>query len=368
MPEPFVDPGGLLAHWTDTDLGPYVSAGGSCLKWITGRRGSGKTALLAALRRRAEGLGFRVAQVTSDEVPIGRFDLLYRAVVRQLDPDSVARKAAEKAARDLGAAWSPDHGTSLLDALVQAGRPVDAVRSDLQASLDILHAPEIMPPVAIALRQMARSHLMGPHPTELAEISRRWILGEKVSAPERRRCGIRVALDRFAARDVFRSLLTAIRLVGDPGVLLTVDGLEVLLSASGSFKYTRLRRDDAYEGIREFIDGLGTYPGLFLVYAGRSEVFADPRSGLPSYPALAMRVVNEVRSRRPNLLNDVQDLDDLWRSGWPALRADLCRAYGADRVPDLFESPRVWLQGSVSPVKLLVDSLTGERGAESGGV
>jgi len=59
MPEPFVDPGGLLAHWTDTDLGPYVSAGGSCLKWITGRRGSGKTALLAALRRRAEGLGFR---------------------------------------------------------------------------------------------------------------------------------------------------------------------------------------------------------------------------------------------------------------------------------------------------------------------
>jgi len=361
MAEPFVDPGGLLVHWVETDLVPYVAEGGSCVKWITGRPGSGKSTLLAALRRHAQPLGFLSAAVSAAEVPVGRFDEFYRAIARQLAPEVAAKAVAEGMARDLGrASWfALPGGPTLEDDLIGSGRPAEAVRSDLQAKLYSLHQkPDIIDPVATALRRMVEPFLRGAIVPESDAISRRWLLGEKVSASERRRAGIRVPVDRYGARDIFRSLLAVLRLGGKKGAVITVDDLEALLTKEEPVKYTRMRRDDAYEGIREFIDDLGTLPGLFLVYAGRGEVFTDERAGLRSYPALAMRVTNEVRSRRLNLLNDVQNLDDLWRTDWATNRQMLCEAYGATEAPDLFQSPQVWLQGSVSPVKLLVEAIS----------
>lgn len=370
-PGSFVDPGGLLAVWAKDYLDTYLCSGGSTVKWLSGREGSGKSALMAQLRVNARARGYLVAEVGADTTPMGRFDEFYRAVAGQLMPTGLGQMVASQVARELGMAqgWDADGAVSLAEHLSGQGIPAEAVRGEFLRALGFLYRQKnIDPPVATALQRMAEPYLEpSDEAREVAEICSTWLLGRPVSASERKRAGIGVALDRYGARDVFRSLLFAVRSCGGPGIVVTVDRVEALLGGDGTLKYTRLRRNDAYEGIRELIDEGDRLPGLFVVYAGRPEVFRDERAGLSSYPALAMRVVNEVEANRPNLWNDLQDLDQIWRRDWPRYYEELCEVYGRGGRPDVSHLPSIWNQGVVSPVKLLVEALAGGRGGRGHG-
>lgn len=197
------------------------------------------------------------------------------------------------------------------------------------------------------------------------EIARTWIVGGRVSASERRRAGIGMVIDRFGAREILRSLLYASRLAAGPGLLVTIDDLEALLGGEGAVRYTRMRRDDAYEAIRELIDEGASMPGLFLVFAGRPGVFTDEKAGLRSYAALAMRVEPEVQADRPNPFDDLQDLDAMWRANWAELRHQLEQAYGA-RSPVAVDTGLLVAAGPVSPVKLLVEAILSHGGEARG--
>ncbi len=358
-PRPFVDPGGIVGFWRERYLESYVAEGGSGVKWLRGRQGSGKTATLDALRHVAQAAGYFTAAVSAREVQIGRFDELYRAVLGQLPMDEMGRLFAAEAARRAGAgAFRPGVDGDLEPYLLAQGRPPEAVSADLATALDFLYADRnIAPPVVTALRHISLG-LLRP---SLALDARRetastWISGGKVSASQRRRAGIGLVLDRYGAREILRSLLYANRLAGGKGLLVTVDDLDALLGGDGPVRYTRLRRDDAFEAIRELIDEGASMPGLFVVFAGRPAAFDDERAGLRSYAALAMRVEPEVQANRSNPYEDLQDLDLLWRDNWPHWRRALAEAYGAS-ASEALESQTLAAVGAVSPVKLLVDAI-----------
>ncbi len=366
---PFVDPGGLLAFWQENYLQDYLPAGGSAVKWLKGREGSGKTALLGQLRRAARGSGYLVAAISARDVQIGRMDEVYRRIVPQIPAQHLGKILARGASDRLGVTLDLDRPDASLERTFQEqGRPVAAAQSDLMRAFDFLYAERnIAPPVASALRRIAEPHVQPSAASEEAtKTALAWLQGERVLATARRRAGIGMALDRFRVRDVLRSLLFAIQLCGGAGLVLTVDDLDALISTGEGVKYTRLRREDAYEGIRELIDDGARMPGLMAVYAGRPEVFLDERAGLRSYAALAMRVENEVQTGRPNLFNDVQDLDELWQTDWPQHRLDLARAYGtsAGAVQDV-EARAFPTSGAVSPVKRLVEAWTSGSGGDA---
>ncbi len=365
----FVDPGGIVAFWSDEYLRSYVAEGGSAVKWLRGREGSGKTRLLAEMRSVAADEGFLTAGVSAREVQIGRFDELYRAILGGLSLEAIALQFAVEAARRAGAAeFRPGQDGDLEAYLVARGRPGAAVAADLAGALDFLYAePRIAPPVATALRHLAYAWLRPEFAQEFGhrETAAAWMSGGKVSGTLRRRAGIGMAVDRFGAREILRSLLYAQRLVGGKGLLLTIDDMDCLLGGEGQVRYTRLRRDDAFEAVRELIDEGQGMPGLFVLFAGRPELFDDERAGLRSYAALAMRVEPEVESVRPNPFDDVKDLDGVWRRDWPAWRTALAEAYGASPQVVL-ESWSLVAMGPVSPVKVLVEAIVG-KGADTVG-
>lgn len=380
--EPFVDPAGLVAFWETRYLVDYVAQGGSVVKWLNGREGSGKTYLLRATERAARDAGFLTARTSAREVNLGRFDELYRCMMSQLPRREVATALARAgAARVGGHAWDPSEGGSLKAFLLGQGRPHLAVEEDVARCLDFLYTdPSMEPPVATALRRLALPLVSGPDEALAlaAEDAWLWLTGGKIRATARRRAGIHLTLDRYSARDVLRSFLRALQLAGRPGVVWTIDDLEAVVAPTApamppaepaygvipvpaTVKYTRMRRMDAYESIRELIDEGGRLPGFFVVYAGRPEVFSDEKAGLVTYAALAMRVQEEVVTDSPNLFNDVQDLDLLWNTDWSTYQTALVQAYGQGQTSQALVSRLGWELGvgTVSPVKRLV-TLLGE--------
>ena len=75
--------------------------------------------------------------------------------------------------------------------------------------------------------------------------------------------------------------------------------------------YTKLRREDTYESIRQLIDDIDTMHHIMFVYGMDRLMLDNERAGLKSYQALWMRIQNEIVSGRFNCFTDIADLDRL---------------------------------------------------------
>jgi hypothetical protein len=118
-------------------------------------------------------------------------------------------------------------------------------------------------------------------------------------------------ITKYNARNLLRSLAELVHLSGYTGLLVTVDNLEVLVDRSGMnpLHYTKMKREDTYESIRQLIDDIDTFNHFMVVYAFSGELLDNENAGLKSYQALWMRIQNEVRSKRVNKFTDIADLD-----------------------------------------------------------
>jgi hypothetical protein len=72
-----------------------------------------------------------------------------------------------------------------------------------------------------------------------------------------------------------------------------------------------MKREDAYESVRELIDEIDTLKNIFFVFSFDNRLIDDDILGLKSYQALWMRIQNEVEGSRFNKFSDIVDLDRL---------------------------------------------------------
>lgn len=75
--------------------------------------------------------------------------------------------------------------------------------------------------------------------------------------------------------------------------------------------YTRLKREDAYESIRELIDEIDTLKNMMFIFSFDGTLIDDESGGLKSYQALWMRIQNEIVSERFNQFTGIIDMDKL---------------------------------------------------------
>jgi hypothetical protein len=145
------------------------------------------------------------------------------------------------------------------------------------------------------------------------ELLMSWHLGEKearVSAL--RKLGLSPSrITKYNARHMLRSLIEIVRLAGYKGLAIGIDDMEILVSASSltEIRYTKMRREDTYESIRELIDGIDTLSHFMLVFAFGKDLLEDESKGIKSYQALWMRIQNEISAERLNRFADIIDLN-----------------------------------------------------------
>ena len=295
----------------------YIAYGGSKIKFITGKTGSGKTHFLQLLSAEARGCGFITVDISARDVWLHDFREIYTEIFRSSDLVSCLKRCAAKIAEELGYDYSaiPPNQT-FVDYLSAMGELDAITRKEIRNQLRKMFTrnPLIDNNFAIAC-SLITGGLLG-HPAlenfdEQLLIS--WLSGNKdVKLPAIRNLGLSPAkITKYNARHMLRSLLEVLKIAGVSGIIVMVDDLEALISATSldAIRYKRMKRDDVYESIRELIDEVDTLKNIMFFFAFDRILLDDERAGLKSYVALWMRMQNEIVSNRFNKFTDFYDMD-----------------------------------------------------------
>lgn len=305
-------------------LQDFISQGGTKVKLLVGTPGSGKSHLLALAAGLAREERYLVAELSASIAtrifPIDRF---YGAVMKSIGPWKLAEAYAQQALEELG--YGRDQlpaRSSFLDAAVRQGLGEEALlRRSLRERVEpLLRTAELDPTFGVAMAQ-AVGHRLGSFELrpEEREVLTRWFTADKVLLRELKPLQIYKTPDRHVARDYLRSLATVARLAGYRGLVVCVDNLESVAHrspADGHARYSRAQRDEAFETIRQLIDDVDRSRHSLYLLAGRREVLEDEKTGISSYEALRLRLLQEVRADRFNPYADVVDLNEARVDGY----------------------------------------------------
>ena len=295
----------------------YIPAGGSKIKFVTGNPGSGKTHFAGILQDRAESAGLMTAAFSAKEIWLHDFREVYLEILRQCDIQRVLQGCARQMIREMG--YNPEEispGENFLDMLAERGEGDALSKNEIRAILRRYFTRNPLLDNTFALCcSLLTGDILG-YPV-LENTSRELILaylnGSKaVKLAQLRAIGLAPsAITRHNARHMLRSLCEIIRLSGKSGLLVVIDDLEVLLNraAAEPVHYTRLRREDAYENIRQLIDDIDSMRYVLFCLCFDRELEDNESLGIKSYQALWLRIQNEVVSRRFNRFADMIDMD-----------------------------------------------------------
>ena len=307
----------LTDFWRDRYLNEFIREGGSRIKFISGRPGCGKTHFLRLLAEEGRKGGYQVVSFSAKDVWLHDFREIYREIVRQCDLALCLDRAAGAVIRSMG--YDPadiPEGMDFMTYLsgIGEGDALNrrAIRMELKETF--LKNPRMDNNFSLACSMLAGG-ILG-HPV-LEDKSRETLLGFLRGDPEIKAAMLRsvglapVQITKYNARHMLRSLGELLRLGGYKGLMVLIDQMDILLGQPGteSIHYTKLRREDTYESIRQLIDEIDTLHRMMFVFAFDRALLDDENAGIKSYQALWMRVQNEIVSERFNLFADIVDLD-----------------------------------------------------------
>ncbi|MHB1406896.1 MAG: BREX system ATP-binding domain-containing protein [Desulfitobacteriaceae bacterium] len=309
----------MMDFWKEKYLTEYLARGGSKIKFLTGRTGSGKTHFLEMLAMEAENMGYIPVNLSAREIWIHDFKEIYTAILHQVNLLERLQLCSHEVIRQLG--YTPDtipKDRSFADYLSSQGKLDPLTKREIRQQLEMLFLtnPLIDNNFALACALLTGG-ILG-HPT-LEEASRKllllWLEGSReAQLPSLRRLGLSPSkITKYNARHMLRSLVEVCCLAGYKGLVISIDNMEVLVGAehAETLRYTRLKREDAYESIRELIDEIDTLKHSMFVFSFDRSLMDDDSKGLKSYQALWMRIQNEIEGHRFNRFADIVDLDRL---------------------------------------------------------
>ena len=296
-----------------TDELEAVRAGGTKFKAVRGEYGGGKTFFARWVQERAKHLGFATSevQISETETPLHRLETVYRRLMERLSTASVESGAL----RSIVDGW---FFTLEEDVLAGGVDPSDTER--LLAETEHLmesrfsRITDLSPSFAAALRGYRRASAAGDNATADALLT--WVAGQpNVSGKSIRDAGLRGDIDHFGALKALQGLLTMLRDGGHAGLVLVLDEVETLQRVRGDV------REKALNALRQLLDELPLYPGLYLIITGTPAFFDGPQ-GVRRLTPLAQRLHTDFGSdprfdnpRAPQIRLRGFDIDSLVEVG-----------------------------------------------------
>jgi hypothetical protein len=295
----------------------YISRGGGKIKFIAGKPGSGKTHFAKLLKFAAGDLGFTTVSFSAKNVWLHDFKDVYAEIFKKSDIMDKLDKCAAVIVKKLGYDYGAiPPGITFADYLSGRGELDAFTKKEMRDQLRdmFLKNPIIDNNFAIACGMLTGS-LLG-HPVleaSNAETLVSWMSGNKdVKLAALRNLGLSpTKITKYNARHMLRSLAEVCKLASSPGVIVIIDNAEALVSSTSLdvIRYTKLKREDAYESVRELIDEIDALRNVMFFYVFDRELIDNEISGLKSYQALWMRIQNEIISPRFNRFTDIIDMD-----------------------------------------------------------
>ncbi|MCX4298038.1 MAG: DUF2791 family P-loop domain-containing protein [Lachnospiraceae bacterium] len=309
----------LSDFWQEKYLQEYIKNGGSKIKFVTGRQGSGKTYFLQLMTMIAKTENYKTAQFSAKEIWLHDFKDIYVEILEQCDIMDCLEAVSHYLIQEMGFSYQDiPEGMRFIDYLSQNGSGDAITKREIRTLLRniFLDNPLMDNNFALACSMLTGSILGYPVLEEQnKELLLSWLKGDRSIKLSQLR-----ALDfypsritKYNARHMLRSLAELIRMGGYSGLFVTVDDMEILTSRSSLelVHYTKVKREDTYESIRQLIDDIDSMHHIMFVYAFDRELFDNENAGVKSYQALWMRIQNEIVGERFNRFSDMVDMDRL---------------------------------------------------------
>ncbi|MDD2960227.1 MAG: DUF2791 family P-loop domain-containing protein [Lachnospiraceae bacterium] len=307
----------LTDFWREKYLLEYIREGGSKIKFVTGRKGSGKSHLLKLTAHIARQENYVTAEFSAREIWLHDFREIYLENLRQSDLMEVLRRCSFKIVENCGFDYQeiPKEMT-FMDYLSRDGLADAITRREIRLQLKsmFLDNPLIDNNFALACSLLTGGILGHPLLEEQnKELLLGWLEGDRsVKIASLRSLGLSpVRITKLNARHMLRSLAQVIHMAGYAGLLVTIDDMELLISRSSleNVHYTKLKREDTYESIRQLIDDIDSLKNIMFLFGFDKELLDNDNAGIKSYQALWMRIQNEILSQKFNRFTDIVDMD-----------------------------------------------------------
>jgi hypothetical protein len=289
-------------------LGTYVGSGGAAVKLVIPEDAAAAQRFGNGLADSAAGGGFAHAALDAAHTRVHLVDQLFFEVARQIDWMALAARVLYAAYQTAGFPASGTEPAELTVAAVAAEHGIDtmelyrSLRRTLEAA--VLADTSLAHEFRVAMLRLCQA-LTGH--VDIVEADRltvlAWLTGEKVPATQLRAVLLHSRITRYNARALLGSLTRWIRKAGLPGLVFRLDlerlavGRRPPVEQREGFYYSKPGTLDAYELLRQLIDGVDELPGLFAAVLLPPELITDEQRGLPAYSALELRVADEVRDR-----------------------------------------------------------------------
>ncbi|MCD8075221.1 MAG: ATP-binding protein [Lachnospiraceae bacterium] len=309
----------LTDFWQKQYLQEYIRDGGSKIKFVTGRPGSGKTHFLRLMTGLARKENYKTVSFSAKDIWMHDFRDIYVEIINQCDIMDCLTAASRKVIREMG--YDPaeiPEGMKFIDYLSQSGFGDPMTRREIRSVLRniFLDNPLLDNNFALACSMLTGSILGYPILEEQnKELLLSWLRADRdVKLAQLRALGFYPAkISKYNARNMLRSLAEVIHMGGYSGLFLAIDDVEILISRTSleTVHYTKMKRDDTYESIRQLIDDIDSMHHVFFVYAFDRALIDNENAGLKSYQALWNRIQNEIVGERFNRFSDMVDLDRL---------------------------------------------------------
>ena len=292
-------------------LDDFVRAGGAAVKVAVADDEPARHALRDLLRRVGEAAGYRVAVVDAAETKIQLIDRVFNAVARQVPWEETARAFLARTVSESGYQLPADPSNLTLAALAAAN---DLPERRLHTSITDILWRELFRDYAmsqefrLAMVRLCRAQLSPDDEPAVTEAVMAWLRGELRRISELKRALIFQRIARHNGRHMLASLAHWLRITGSAGLVLVLDIARCPLTVPREQRddgvyYSRPATFDAYEMLRQLIDGTDDVEGLFVAVLAGREFTTDLRRSYVQYPALHYRLADEVHDQyRPNPL------------------------------------------------------------------
>ncbi len=284
----------------------FVGHGGSSVKFVVTPSEADRAQLQEQLVALAEEEQYACVRVDARDTKIHMMDKFFHQVARRVPWDELASQFVRRLLQENGYKIPEEKDDFSMAGVARMNeRAEPLLRRDLNSWLEraIYHDPNMCQEFRMAMIRLCLGQMdSGAESPFMTEPVKAWLCGELRQISALKEALIFQKIVRTNARYMLASLSRWFRLVGKTGLVVSLDLSRCLESKKPTspegLYYGVSATLDAYEMLRQIIDGTDELESLLLIVSVPPEFLTDVRRGLSRYEALKLRIWDEVRDRQ----------------------------------------------------------------------
>ena len=284
-------------------LNDFVRHGGAAVKFVLVQDEIAAEEVLDEIKQAGKEEGYLSAHVDASHIKIHQIQHLFYEVARQIPWEHLSTGVVRKCYAELGYEVTDElRFNKVAERKGEEPGPLGTeVRRTIQGLLKL--SDSMAKDFRYAMLWMCMEKLRTPAQERTdTEVILEWLRGDLKLMSSLKKLLIFRRISRHNARAMLSSLGSWCRLAGYPGIVLTLDIRQFVYTRksevpAGSLHYSGSAVMDAYEVLRQLIDGIDDLTGILCVVIAPPELMDDEKRGVKVYKALYERIWPDVRLR-----------------------------------------------------------------------